>query len=140
MKKRAAIALLAGAAVFGSVSAFAATLGLSSNNLGANSEDVVACDADGVNVAYTTAWSDTTNEFAVASVTVEGIDGCDGQLVQVQLVDESGAGLGGSTAAKAVDGATDASVTFTVLETDTELLANISAQEVEDVHVVIAGD
>ena len=103
MKKRLLTALLAATGVFGAVIGLAASLGVTSDQLGSGSQTVSSCDSDGVTTSYT-----YNNNGGISAVVVEGIqDGgataglgaCDGETVYVELLDGSGviAGATGST-------------------------------------------
>ena len=128
--KRSITAILAGGAVFGATVAFAATLGVDGNNLGAGADPIAACDADGVNTIYTTAWDATDDRFEVTGVTVQGIaSACVGEDVQVELLDADGASLGGGTTTEEVATGTTA--------VDFDVDGNVPAAEVDNVAVTI---
>ena len=130
--KRSITAILAGGAVFGATVAFAATLTVDGNNLGAGTDTlgIAACDDNGVDTTYTTAWDSTDNRFEVTGVTVNGIaEACEGEDVQVELLGASGASLGGGTTTETVgDGET---------LVDFAVDANVNAGLVENVAVTI---
>jgi hypothetical protein len=64
--KRTTIAIVAGLAVFAAVSASAATLGgLTTSDLGANSNSVASTVANGVTVAFTTAYDATLGGYKI---------------------------------------------------------------------------
>ena len=96
MKKSVRQALVAGtfavAVGGGIVAASAATLGtLTSTNLGAASSVVAACDTNGVDIAYTTAYNATAHEYVIDTATVSSINAaCDGQSMKVQLYGAAG--------------------------------------------------
>jgi hypothetical protein len=83
------LALAAGLATFSVIGAFAATLGgVASDDLGADTSVVAACDTDGVGVDYTVTYDTTDDRYEVASVDVTGIDAaCAGQTISVTLAD-----------------------------------------------------
>lgn len=85
--KRSITAILAGGAVFGATVAFAATLTVDGNNLGAGTSTVGVCDTVGVDTDYTVAWSSTTNQFEVTKVTVYNLDetNCSGEKVLASI-------------------------------------------------------
>jgi hypothetical protein len=85
------LALAAGLACFSVIGAFAATLGgVSSDELGADTSVVSACDTDGVGVDYSVVYDTTDGRYEVASVDVTGIDAaCSGQTISVTLADAS---------------------------------------------------
>jgi hypothetical protein len=105
VKRRLIIGLAVGAAVFTTVFAMAATLGVTSSDLAAGDQTVAACDSNGVTTAYTTEFDTTTNRYEVTEVIVSGIaldadtpspsgDGCDGQELSVTLRDTTNAIVG----------------------------------------------
>ena len=127
--KRSITAILAGGAVFGATVAFAATLTVDGNNLGAGDGPVTTCDT-APSTEYTVGWDD--GEFyEVTSVKVSAATpACDGQLVQIELLDTDGDSLGGSTAAKALS---SGSVTFGSADLDDD----VSAEAVDNIAVTI---
>ena len=134
MKKRLIFGLMMGTAVFGAVFASAASLGgLNSGRLGADDSAVVACDTDGVEATYTTAYNTTGSAgYKVKDIKLSGINNaCDGADVQVTLTGTSGASL------KEVTGvlASDAAVTNQTLDGGSTALA----ESVLGIHVVING-
>lgn len=83
--KRILIAMLfatvTGALVFG----VAASMDVGSTQLGSGSEDVTACDADGVHTSYTI---DSTDAHVVETITVSDVeDSCDGQTLYLSVYD-----------------------------------------------------
>lgn len=120
MKKRLLTALLASTGVFGAVIGLAASLGVTSDQLGSGSATVSSCDTS-VNTAYT-----YNAAGGISAVIVEGIADtgstvgaglCDGETVYVELLNGSTliTGATGSTVntGDAVDVADD-SVTVTM--------------------------
>ena len=96
--KRSITAILAGGAVFGATVAFAATLSVTGQTIGAGDSDVVSCDTTGVVATYAVAWDATDKRFEVGTITVNGIDsGCAGKAIKVQVLDEADAPLAGAT-------------------------------------------
>jgi hypothetical protein len=71
------------------VSASAASLGgLTSENLGAESDVVAGCDDDGVDIAYVTDYDETSQDYEVTGVRLLGLDdACIGQLASVAIDD-----------------------------------------------------
>ncbi len=130
--KRAVTALLAGGAVFVGATAFAASLGVDSNNLGAGSSDVLACqDATTapVNVEYNVSYDDTLDGYRVDSIDVTDVlASCVGQLASVTLLDES-------------DGAITEVVDQPLEEGDNNFdlddADNVTADQVGAVHIVV---
>jgi hypothetical protein len=126
--KRALIALLAGAAAFGSVFAFAAALGVTSNNLGAGQSPVAACTSDNVHASYDVEWEDTYFQVTDVHLAVTAENGdCNGQAVQIAVLAEDD----GETLATASGTITGDAASFDV-STD-----GVDAHEVGTVHVVI---
>lgn len=134
--QRLVVPVVAGIAVFGTVSAFAASLNLTSDDLGSNEVVVAACApaggaiTDAVNVGYGTSWSATAKRYDLTSVDVRvpAASPCIGQLVQVSLLDATGTALV-STVAQALAGAS----------TSISLPTSVDPQLVEGVAVVVAG-
>jgi hypothetical protein len=132
MSKRKTLAIVAAVAAFAAVSASAATLGgLTGTSLGAETSVVAGCDTDGVNVAYTTAYSATPKEYTVSAVTLSGINvaasGCTGKIASVTLANTAGTSLAAQTAT-----VVGASLVLT-------FATPVSAAAVTNVAVVIAG-
>ena len=98
--KRMAVALAVAAIVFGSVFAVAASLGVTSDTLGAGGASVVSCDTDGVTTSYSTVYDASIPGYKVTTVTVNGIDGtaCLGKTMKVTLSGTSDASLAERTA------------------------------------------
>ena len=80
------------------VSASAASLGgLTSENLGAESDVVAGCDDDGVDIAYVTDYDEVSQDYEVTGVRLLGLDdACIGQLASVAIDDLRGDGTAGS--------------------------------------------
>ena len=101
-RKSAAIAL-AVIGVAGLSLAAAAQLTVTSDSLAAGTVIVSSCDADGVNVAYTTAFA--ASNYGVTAVTISGIDvetvstpaTCTGRTLDVTLFNAAGTSLGTQT-------------------------------------------
>jgi hypothetical protein len=127
MKKRFLIAGIAAAAVFATVLGVAASLGVTSDNLGAGSDDVASCDPDGVGTSYVLRYDNDTG-FVVDKVVVTGVhSNCAGQKLTVVLTED-----GDQLASKTVDvptGGGNVTVDFTT---------EPKASDVNDVHVAIA--
>lgn len=89
--KRILLALLFGTLAYAIAFASAASVGtVSDGGLGAGNAAVAACDSDGLNTAYTTAY--TTNVgYTVSSVNVTGITAaCNGKTIQVTVAKNDG--------------------------------------------------
>jgi hypothetical protein len=131
MKKRFLIGALALATVFATVFGLAATLTVNANELGAGSDAVGSCDADGVTTSYANSWDTGDKRYEVTSVTVTGIhNNCDGMTLKVALADSANVNLGDGSVTVPTDGAA-----FTA--TVSALSTAPSAAAVENVHVVI---
>jgi hypothetical protein len=130
--KRALIAVLVGAAIFAGVYGFAASLGVTSDSLGAGSSAVAACQAGSVNVSYTPAYSAALPGYQATTVTVGNLDetagACGGKAIRVTLTNGANASLGEQTATLPTGAGTTQNFTF-----------NVSAASVYGVHVVISG-
>ena len=126
--KRAIIALLAGVAVFASVFGLAASLGLTSDELGAGDADVEAC-ANPVNVSYTAEFV-AASGYELATVEVGATTGaaCVDQDVQITFLDESDDSvLAEHVGTVPADGSMNVSA------------LNVLAEAVGHIHVVITG-
>lgn len=125
--KRLIIGLLVGAMVFGIVFAVAASLGVTSNQLGAGSADVNSCDANGVTASYDASF--VSGSYKVTEVNVTGVNdaACNGHTLGVTLVNAAGASIGTGTA----------TITTGTTAYDVVIAAQPAASAVEDVHVVI---
>ena len=125
-KKRAALAIVLGVVTFGVVAASAASLGgLSGASLGAEDVSVTGCDANGVTVAYTSAF--TTGTYKVTAVTLSGVDAaCTGKALKLTLRDSANVSLAEVTGVAA-------------LSNLLTLTTPVSASAVAGVSVVISG-
>lgn len=128
------LAILAALTAFGAAFAMAASLGtLDSDDLGASSDVVAACDTvGGITTDFTTAWDATDERYEVTGVTIGGIDAtCDGQSVQVTLTGADGSALssGSGTYVLLTDAGSKA----------VSMSAGVSSAAVEGVHVQISG-
>lgn len=129
MNKRLLAGVAAAGIIGGGVYGFAATLGLESDTVSANSDQVSSCDTDGVAVDYTVEW--VAGGYQLDTVTVSGIAAaCDDDAIKVTTLE-------GTTASEET-GTVDESVT-TGSETFDFSSDTVSAQNLSDVHVVIAG-
>jgi hypothetical protein len=132
MNKRLLAGIAAAGIIGGGTYGFAASLGVTSDDVSAGNASVVASCDDTVDVNYTVAWS--TNAYFVDSVTVTGIeDDCIGDMIGVTLDGASDETL---TQEAVVDNsavADENTSTFTASGT------TVTAASLADVHVVIAG-
>lgn len=128
MNKRLLGGLLAAGIIGGGVYGFAATLDVTTDNLGAGNQDVSSCDADGVDVDYSVVWGGS--EYEVDEVLVRGIDAaCVGDSISVTLADDADGELGEQIS----ESVTAGTMTFEFAGED------VSGELVENVHVAIAG-
>ena len=133
--KRVILALMVGAIIFGAIFALAASLGVSSNTLGAGSSAVSACQTGTLTVAYTPTYSAAAPVgYQATTVTVGNIDtaagACGGKAIKVTLTGPgaSNASLGEQTGTVPTTG-TSMGLTFT----------GVAASDVTGVHVAITG-
>jgi hypothetical protein len=127
--KKYLLPLGAGVVVFGVVTAFAASLGVTSSSLGAGNATVASCN-DNAAVSYTT----TGSKVATAVVTISGSQAtgaCDGKTAQVTI---TGTGTGLPASATAAVGSTTTNIATVNLAS-----ANADAHDVTGVSVVITG-
>ena len=133
--RRAAVALLVGALVFGAVYGLAASLGVSSKSLGAGNAAVAACQSGTLTANYAVAYDSTLPGYKVGVVTVTGLDttsatNCASKSFRITLTNVS------NTSLAEVTGTTPASGTsFTADFTS----SNVPAASVANIHLVIAG-
>jgi hypothetical protein len=94
LKNKKLVALVVAATVFSSVYAFAATLGVSANSLGAGNASVTSCTAS-VTSSYAVAYDSTISGggYRISGVTVTGISGCSGKSITADLVGSGNASL-----------------------------------------------
>jgi hypothetical protein len=113
------VAAVAALVVFAGVYGFAASLGMTSNGLGAGSSVVSACGT-GINAAYTTAYASSIPGYSVSQVNLSSIPStCLGKSYKIQLTGTAGAAVGsemsgtlpasGTTANISTSGTVDAS-------------------------------
>jgi len=126
--KKYLLPLGAGVVVFGVVTAFAATLNVSSSPLGAGNATVAACN-DNAAVTYTT--SGSTVSTAVVTISGSQASGaCDGLTAQVTLTGSSG----NLASENAAIGSTTTDIGTANFASD-----NIDGSSVTGVSVVITG-
>jgi hypothetical protein len=136
LRRRPVLGVTFAAIAFTTVFAFAASLTVGSETLGAGNTTVAACDTDGVDATYATTY-DTTLGYKVTSVTLAnvGVDAgltngaCAGKAVKVQLTGTGNSALEEKTATLANPGTGSATLTG----------FNTSASSVTGIHVVISG-
>ena len=114
------LAAVAALVVFASTYGFAASLGLTTNGLGAGSSVVAACGT-GINAAYSTTYSASIPGYSVSQVNLSAIPStCLGKAYKIQLTGASGVTVGnemsgtlpatGTSASIATSGTPDASL------------------------------
>ena len=127
--KRFLVPAVAGIVTFGAVTAFAATLSVTSKSLGAGNATVASCNAT-ANVTYTTTYTATAPAgYKVATAPVTTAIGCATMAYKVTLTGASNTSLGEVTGT--LDSAGGASPDFTS--------KNVAASDVTGVSVVITG-
>lgn len=129
-KKRALLAVLVGATVFGGIYGLAASLGVSSGALGAGDATVVACQSTAITVGYSPSYSG--GSYSATTVSINGLDTaankCGSKAIKVTLSGAGGASLGEQTDTTPSSG-TSMNVSF----------SGVSAAAVEGVSVAITG-
>lgn len=125
---RVLLPLVSGLVVFGAVTAFAASLSVTSKSLGAGTATVSSCNASAV-VSYNTVYSATIPGYKVSTAPVTSAAACTGQAYKVTLTGAANASLAEVTGT--LDSSGNATPDFTA--------SNISAALVTGVSVVITG-
>ena len=130
LRRKPILSLVVGGVLFSSAFAFAASLTVGTNSLGAGNAAVGSCDTDGVTTSYTTAYDAALPGYKIATVTVGGIDAtaCANRALRVDLANASNASIGSGTATIAA-----ASVPVSIAT------GTPNAAQVANVHVVISG-
>ena len=131
LKQKWILAAVVGAVVFSSAYAFAATLGLTADGLGAGNASVSSC-ASAVNASYTTSYSTTLPGYKVATVSFNGLGSCSGKTLTAVLADSSNASLASVTHVVTSAEATAGSISEPISGT-------IGAGSVSGVSVAVAG-
>lgn len=119
---------MVGVVTFGAVTAFAATLNVSSKSLSAGNASVSTCNA-AANVTYTTSYSSSLPGYIVATAPITTAGTCSGMSFKVTLTGASG--QLGTDVPGTLDGTGAGTATFTS--------QGISAALVTGVSVVITG-
>ncbi len=137
--KKLLLALGVGIAVFAAVFASAASLGLTTDDLGADDHVVDTCDS-AVGVTYQTAYSataGTAGAYVVTSITLTGLNEttCAGQAISATLSGASNAVLVTVTGTVGTSGTTTDPATTEILPVSSVVLA----EDVTGVHAVISG-
>jgi hypothetical protein len=126
--KRFLVPAVAGVVTFGAVTAFAATLSVTSKSLGSGNATVAGCNATAA-VTYNTTYSASLPGYKVSTAPVITAVGCATMSYKVTLTGASNASLGEVTGSLDASGA--ASPDFSS--------ANVAASAVTGVSVVITG-
>lgn len=133
--RKKSIALAAGLAITGLVSASAASLGgIDDESLGADTDVVASCDTGGVDVRYTTVYNagGGTPYYGVTSVEVSLVDvACQGLLYTLTL---------GSLASGASLDFTSGTVVLTAGVFNVAMAGAIDAELIGDIAIIISGD
>jgi hypothetical protein len=131
LRKKSLLALAVGGVVFSSAYAFAATLGVSSNSLGAGNAAVSAC-ASTITAQYSVAYDTTIPGYRVSGINLNNLAACAGKTVTAVLTGAANASLG--------------QVTYTVLTADATagnktipVAGSVNAGTVTGVSVALAG-
>lgn len=128
--KRVLIASMVGVMTFGTVYGLAASLNLASDDLGAGTATVAACQAGTLTATYTTTYSSSTPGYTVGTVTVTGLAAtCYSKAYKVALSGAGGTSLGEATGTTPASG-TSFAATFSPA---------VDAASVTGVGVVISG-
>jgi len=119
------VAAVAAFVVFAGVYGFAASLGMTSNGLGAGSSVVSACGT-GINAAYTTAYASSIPGYSVSQVNLSAIPAtCLGKAYKIQLTGASGVAVGSEMSGTLPASGTTASVN-TAGTPDASLVTGVS--------------
>ena len=126
------VVVLLGIAVAGIVGASAASLGLTTQSLGADATIVAACDS-AISASYTSAYNATSQDYQVSGVRLSNVSTvCNGQAYAVTLDGATIPGVettGTVSLVNVVAGSGEFTVSFT----------GIAAKDVNNLAVVISG-
>ena len=125
---RFAIPVVTGVVIFGAVTAFAATLSVSSKSLASGNATVSSCNATAA-VSYSTTYSAALPGYKVSTAPVTTAAACNGLSFKLTLTGTAGASLAEVTGT--LDAAGAASPDFST--------SNVAAANVTGVSVVITG-
>lgn len=130
--KRSALAIIAGALIFGSVYGLAASLNMSAGSLGAGNTSVASCQSGTLTVSYTTAYDSVIPAYEVTQLTVDGLQsGCYSKPYRIVLVNASNVSLAEVTGTTPGSGTSFTSASLAA--------SNVPAASVTGVHLTIAG-
>ncbi len=131
--KRMAVGLLIAGIVFATLYGFAASLGVTSNSLGAGTSAVAACQAGTLTASYATSYDPTIPGYKVGIVTVNGLAStCWTKPFKVTL---TGPGVSNASLGE-VTGTTPGAGTSFTADFST---GSTSAASVTGIHITIAG-
>src|SRR5258708_33429984 len=106
--KRAIMAITIAAIIGTGVYGLAASLGVSSDTLGAGSAAVAACQSGTINVKYVATYSASVPGYQATTVTLNGVDEstgqCDNKSFKVTLTGAGNASLGQQTGTTGTSG------------------------------------
>jgi len=129
--KRLLLALSLAALIFSGVYGLAASLGVSTQTLGAGNTAVAACQSGTLTASYATLYDSTIPGYKVGVVTVSGLQaGCYSKAFKVELTSSSNASLG------EVANTTPSSGTFFTADFTS---SSVQAANVAGIHVTITG-
>lgn len=125
------IAVLVGVSIAGIAGASAASLGgLSANSLGSDDSVIASCDTDGINIAYTTAYDATAQEYRTSAVNFSGVNAaCNSKAASVSLRN------GGTL----LSTASSSSITVTAGAFTLTLSSPVTSESIDGVSLVISG-
>jgi hypothetical protein len=126
--KRFLIPAVVGVVTFGAVTAFAATLSVSSNKLSAGNTAVATCNAV-AQVSYATTYSSSIPGYVVSTATITTASTCSGMAYKVTLSGSGNTSLGEQTGSLDVNGGA----------TTPAFSPSVNAANVTGVSVVITG-
>lgn len=108
------MAAVAGVTVFGGSYGLAASLGLTTDSLGAAEAVVAACQSGTMNVTYAPGYSSSVPGYNVTSVTITGLQsGCYGKSFRVTVHGSGGTSLGEGTGTAPTSGTTVGPISIT---------------------------
>ena len=139
-KRKMAVAVLAGLALTGIIGASAASLNGINGSLGADAQDVISCDSDGVDVSYDTEFvaGGPNGMFDVTAVTVSNVNfACDTLDFEVVLLNDANTAIGAASGTVGlVDNLDD---DFTAAVTPESPATTVDAELVTGIAITISG-
>lgn len=137
MRRIAAIALMMTVAL-GAVTGYAASLNVSSDQLGSGPAEITSCDADGVHATYNQSLGLVVAVVVTAiddGSTTVGAGACDGETVHVEALDADGDVLTGAVGSRTNNGDLDGLDNVVTVPLTVPPLASL----VEGVRITITG-